>query len=336
MVIPSEINGKNVVSIGEGAFYAHLGITSVVIPETVSNIGYKAFFHCEALQSCNIPSGVTNIGDSAFTHTALRKVAIPEGVKNISDYAFAWCYSLTNATWGAGITNIGEMAFGSTALTNIVVPAGVVSIGSAAFGNCPNLKSASIWPWTQLGAQTFDSSCWLEHTGTITNFSRMALDCGGDVTNLMVWIGRENFDGVTEFKVYDDYRDEAHTNGDFVSKILYFTGIAPAVSAKSGGTLEAKYVWPRIELVSFDPSTRRITSKVVPQGGCRIAAKPEYAWQLGVRRFDKPDAEGVNDWKARPDVSGYTNAETLGEFTHTISEEDFATNRFFRLELVDW
>ena len=336
VTIPSEIGGKPVCSIGEAAFYSHDEITDVVIPETVSNIGYKAFFYCESLKSCNIPSGVTNIDESAFMETALRRVSIPEGVKYIKPYAFAWCRSLTNAVWGAGVTNIGEMAFSNTALTNIVIPACVDSIGSAAFGNCQNLKSASVWPWTRLIGQPFDSSCWIEYTGTITNLSRMAQDCGGDVTNIMVWIGRENFDGVTDFKVYDDYQDETHSGSDWVSKILYYTGIAPAVSLKSGGTLEAKYTWPKIEVIAFDPATRRITGKVIPQGGCRIASIPEMAWQLGLRRYGRLDADGVNDWHYHPDVSGYTENETLGEFTHTISEEDFATNRFFRLELVDW
>lgn len=336
VIIPSEIGGKPVCSIGEAAFYSHDEITDVVIPETVSNIGYKAFFYCESLKSCNIPSGVTNIDESAFMETALRKVSIPEGVKYIKPYVFAWCRALTNAVWGAGVTNIGEMAFSNTALANIVIPACVDSIGSAAFGNCQNLKSASVWPWTRLIGQPFDSSCWIEYTGTITNLSRMAQDCGGDVTNIMVWIGRENFNGVTDFKVYDDYQDEIHSGSDWVSKILYYTGIAPAVSLKSGGMLEAKYTWPKIEVVSFDPGSRRITGKVIPQGGCRIASIPEMTWQLGLRRYDRPDAEGVNDWSYHPDVSGYADKETLGEFTHTIPEDDFATNRFFRLELVDW
>ena len=52
--------------------------------------------------------------------------------------------------------------------------------------------------------------------------------------------------------------------------------------------------------------------------------------------FDKPGADGVNDWSAVPDVSGYADAGSLGEFTHVISEEDFATNKFFRLELTNW
>ena len=50
VVIPSMINDKKVIEIGNYAFvtgdsnYAGLGITSVVIPNTVKSIGYMAFY----------------------------------------------------------------------------------------------------------------------------------------------------------------------------------------------------------------------------------------------------------------------------------------------------
>lgn len=336
VAIPSEIGGKPVASIGEGAFCGHGEITSVVIPETVSNIGYKAFSNCIALKSCNIPSGVTNIGYAAFSHTDLGEIVLPDGVVNVSGYAFEDCRSLTNATIGSSVANIGEMAFFGTSLTNIVIPARVDAIGQGAFWNCPGLKEIRVWPWTHITDESFDSACEVRYTGTVTNFTRFAREFGDlDVTNLMMIVGREHFDGVAEFKVYDEDGERAG-NLDMTSKILYYTGIAPGVVSKSGGVLEAKYAWPKIEIVSFNPATRQITGRVVPQGGCRIVAKPEMPWQLGIRKFDKPGADGVNDWSAVPDVSGYAGERTRGEFTHTISEEDFATNSFFRLELVDW
>ena len=336
VTIPAEIDGKPVVSIGEGAFYGHGEITSAVIPETVSNIGYKAFSNCEALKSCNIPSGVTNIGYAAFSNTDIGEIILSDGVVNVSEFAFEDCRSLTNATIGVSVTNIGEMAFFGTSLTNVVIPARLDAIGQGAFWNCPGLKEVSVWPWTRLADGSFDSSCEIHYTGTITNFTRFAREFGElEVTNLMMIVGREHFDGVTEFRVCDD-DDERGGNQDMTSKILYYTGIAPGVVSKSDGVLEAKYSWPTIEIVSFDPSKRQITGRVVPQGGCRIVATPEQPWQLGIRRFNMPGAEGVNDWNYVPDVSGYANEGTLGEFTHTISDEDFSTNKFFRLELIYW
>lgn len=290
VVIPASIDGKPVRAIGDSAFFCCEGITSVVIPETVSRIEACAFAGCRALATCNIPGGVTNIGEQAFHQTAISSLHIP-------------------------------------ALTE--------TIGREAFAGCPNLDTACVWPWTRLGAQAFDSTCRLEYTGTIAEFSRFADGCGDDVlTNLIMAIGREHFDGVTTFKVYDDYADAKHSGRDWASRILASTGIAPGVVSRSNGVLEAQYVWPKIEVISFDPASRRITGRVIPQGGCKIAARPEIPWHLGLRRYGNLDSGGVNRWDYTPDVTGYADPATLGEFTHVISEEDFATNRFFRLELV--
>ena len=62
VVIPSMINDKKVIEIGDYAFvtgdypnYAGLGITSVVIPNTVKSIGYMAFYRNQ-LTSITFPT----------------------------------------------------------------------------------------------------------------------------------------------------------------------------------------------------------------------------------------------------------------------------------------
>ena len=55
--IPSEIDGRKVVSIAEEAFNSCKKITSIVIPDSVTNIGEKAFYKCESPTSLNIPFG---------------------------------------------------------------------------------------------------------------------------------------------------------------------------------------------------------------------------------------------------------------------------------------
>jgi len=331
VIIPSEIGGKPVCSIGEAAFYSHDEIKQVIIPETVSNIGYKAFNCCMALERCNIPSGVTNIDEQAFSHTALGEISLPDGVREIKFQTFSHCESLTNAVWGAGVTNIGEMAFWVTALSNVTIGTHVEYIDFGAFQGC-NMKNVSIWPWTRLGVQPFDLSCEIEYTGTVTNFIDFAYECGEAVTNLMVWAGRENFDGVTEFRVYDDYGPlYGYEYG--TSKLLHYAGLAPGSPTRHGNMLEVKYTNPTIEIVSFDIATRTLKGKIVPQGGCRIAQMPEDAWIFGIWHYESLDSQGNRNWDATPDLTGYLDAGTLGEFTHTISAEDFATNRFFKLML---
>lgn len=91
IVIPSVIDGKEVVAVGDKAFYNHTELKSLEVPASVKTIGSKivndfenhvfeklilcegldsvevmAFYGCEALKNVKIPASVKNIGSSAF------------------------------------------------------------------------------------------------------------------------------------------------------------------------------------------------------------------------------------------------------------------------------
>ena len=125
VVIPSNINGKQVVAIGDVAFTTRgveptgistnkieyniqplyskkdnyevvplaiytpvgLGITSVIIPDTVISIGNYAFYG-NKLTSVIIPNSVTSIGNSAFENNQLTNIIIPTSVTSIGEGAF--------------------------------------------------------------------------------------------------------------------------------------------------------------------------------------------------------------------------------------------------------
>ena len=124
VVIPSEIDGKKVVAIADNAFTTNgitpttinntkkvmpsylynnrnvgtvrklnmsvdgLGITSVVIPNTVTSIGDIAFKD-NHLTEVTIPSSVTSIGRRAFAYNQLTKIIFPSTPLTIECNAFA-------------------------------------------------------------------------------------------------------------------------------------------------------------------------------------------------------------------------------------------------------
>ena len=144
LVIPGEIDGKGVTSIGDSAFRDCSSLTSIKIPAGVTSIGDFAFEYCYGLTSIEIPAGVTSIGESAFEHcSGLTSIEISAGVTSIGESAFEECYGLTSIEIPAGVTSIGESAFEECeSLTSIEIPAGVTSIGHDAFGACLDLVIA--------------------------------------------------------------------------------------------------------------------------------------------------------------------------------------------------
>ena len=75
VIIPSEIGGVAVTTIGEEAFFER-HLTSVVIPDSVTTIGDSAF-NTNRLSSVVIPNSVNTIGKNAFFMNDLTSVVIP-------------------------------------------------------------------------------------------------------------------------------------------------------------------------------------------------------------------------------------------------------------------
>lgn len=168
VVIPDKINGTEVISIGNKAFWECTSLTGVTIPEGVTSIGDRAFEHCASLTSVTIPEGVTSIGNDAFSlcanltsislpksltsigsygfsGTDLTSITIPENVRSIGCEAFFLCDKLKKVVLPEGITRISSKTFAMCSnLTSITIPDSVTSIGKGVFFSCPKLKSVVI------------------------------------------------------------------------------------------------------------------------------------------------------------------------------------------------
>ena len=162
VVIPKSVEHEgttySVTSIGDDAFFACSGLTSVTIPNSVTSIGMYAFASCSGLTSVTIPNSVTSIGDCAFhSCSGLTSVTIPNSVTSISTQAFEDCSGLTSVTIGNSVKSIGDWAFGNcSGLTSVTIPNSVESIGDEAFRDCSGLTSVTIGNGvTRIGIRAF-------------------------------------------------------------------------------------------------------------------------------------------------------------------------------------
>ncbi len=146
LVIPSEIDGYPVTTIGYMAFSNCNILASIIIPDTVTEIKWGAFSYCMSLTSITLPKGLTVIADRLFEGCeVLTNITIPEGVTEIGRRAFEYCINLEKVVIPSQVTIIGTSAFADCkALAEVVIPHGVTSIGTAAFNGCTSLKNISI------------------------------------------------------------------------------------------------------------------------------------------------------------------------------------------------
>lgn len=126
----SIIFGEDVEYIPAYLCYNFMGLSTLVIPNSVMEIGENAFYSYFAagylsgydanLASITFGTGLEKIGSYAFySRTGLSSITIPDKCTTIGSYAFSGCSGLSSITMGKAITTIGTEAFGSKAINTI-------------------------------------------------------------------------------------------------------------------------------------------------------------------------------------------------------------------------
>ena len=90
--IETLIIGEEVTSLSNNAFQGCTGLTSVVLPKTMTKIGDYAFWNCTNLATAEFGEKLNSIGTHAFNScTALTSITIPKNVTSIGRNAFYNC-----------------------------------------------------------------------------------------------------------------------------------------------------------------------------------------------------------------------------------------------------
>lgn len=245
VVIPDQLDGDPVVSIGEKAFYHCTGLTSVVIPDGVTSIGFSAFYNCLHLTSVTFPKSLTTIGSYAFAYSWLLKsvdlsgtglqsiqyraffecsdlasVALPSSLNTLESEVFSKCASdiefhidikdvesWMKKTYNMRLTGYRHLMLGGKELTDVVVPDGTTRVGQYAFYRCSSIASVEIPAST--------TSIEISAFGSCTSLARVSLH--GSVQEIDSWAFKDCSSGVQTFV---EVGDIAAWCGNIINRFL--------------------------------------------------------------------------------------------------------------------
>ncbi len=164
VLVPSQIDGLNVQTIGENAFKDNKTITSVTVSSGVKDIGASTFENCTSLATISLPDTITHIGEKAIYNTAYynnKSNWKPKNTaggnstdswiswedigapvldylyldKNLIEIELVGIYSIKSGT-----RVIADGAFkGNDGATSVTLPTSIMTIGSNCFEGCSSL-----------------------------------------------------------------------------------------------------------------------------------------------------------------------------------------------------
>ncbi|MCD7763131.1 MAG: leucine-rich repeat protein [Lachnospiraceae bacterium] len=110
VVIPREIDGYPVISIGEEAFF-HATFSAIFIPNTVKAILRRAFGDCQNLKYIDLPNKLEHFGNLCFYNCGFESFRVPDSIKKIPGSCFCCCKKLKDIAFGNQIETFGHGAF---------------------------------------------------------------------------------------------------------------------------------------------------------------------------------------------------------------------------------
>ena len=143
VVIPSIIDGENVIVINQWAFFGKKNLKKVVIQDGISTIDYCAFRECINLKEVYLPNSIEYIGPEAFGYIDNVKIHFPDKPINIAPNAITEdAFELNKTVKGNG-EYLGSILWNviDKDVTKFVVPKECKLVEVDIFYNCGNLET---------------------------------------------------------------------------------------------------------------------------------------------------------------------------------------------------
>mgnify|MGYP000102670116 CR=1 FL=1 len=228
LYIPGEIDGHEVVAIGDRAFENRTDLRTVMIPDSVTEIEEVAFRGCSNLVNITLSKNLKYMGWGAFEDcTKITKIEIPKSLEECgssADYGpFADCSGLKTVIFEKGITKISGSLFEKcTGLGEISIPDTVTAIGNYALYKCSNLATVYI-PKTVTVRENSAFSIWsnlvnVNIPDSVTTIDDSAFEDCKKLTSIylpdsVTEIGRYAFDGCSNLSNVTLSKNLEHMGG---------------------------------------------------------------------------------------------------------------------------
>ena len=156
LTIPSILDEKTVISLGDSSFQSATNITEIIVPNTIKTIGTSAFSGCTSLEKVDL-GNVEEIKNQSFRNcTSLTNIVIPKTInKGASGAPFSGCTNLTTIQLEEGMTIVPNYICANTPITEIIIPNTVKEIGLWAFSGCTSLAKVDLGKVEEIKDQSF-------------------------------------------------------------------------------------------------------------------------------------------------------------------------------------
>ncbi|MBO7361062.1 MAG: leucine-rich repeat protein [Clostridia bacterium] len=187
MTVPEELDGHEVISIGQSAFVNNPILLSVDLGNRITSVGETAFYCCTSLREVKNGGSVRLVGVEAFGNTpwissfgsldfviafdsvllayngSSRFIRVPDGTKSVagglllekSDTVFVYLPS--------SVRCLGPQAFSFCDKLKLVYGASVAEAGDACFSYCTSMPSADLPSLSVTGSALFSDCYNLRH-----------------------------------------------------------------------------------------------------------------------------------------------------------------------------
>ncbi|MBQ9111695.1 MAG: leucine-rich repeat domain-containing protein [Oscillospiraceae bacterium] len=159
VVVPSEIEGKPVVYLGNACFLEAFNLTSVVIPASVESMGESVFFGCSSLEKITVEEGnpyYTSTEDGILMGDDEKflvcypagkpeeSYTIPDTVDEIAAGCFAYAKNLKTVEIPDSVLYVDNWSFAYSKIESIALPDSVIEVDDYAFAYCENLSDVDL------------------------------------------------------------------------------------------------------------------------------------------------------------------------------------------------